>query len=533
MNRCLACLVVSLLVFSSPLLAVEFTKVEPVAPQKPIPDKAVAAFQQQYGEELKKAAASPEAVGELAAKIFAAVEKGGRDADFDGYALDQVLLLASPQQGRQQLAYAALRTQWKKGWRPEAGCIEKVMALGPRVLADLPAAERAKWLQDAWCKDAVDFASVALQARKYDQALAYLTAVSDAAKAGDLALPGKFTANFEGLEFVKKLNDQLGQYETDVKDGSATHPQAHIATAILALCKAQDPKTALAELKKASGQPAASELAAAMEAETKVFNKPELMLRTAAAMEALAGKAENVYFQILLWDAAAAKSDEAVKTEKLVANDKARATLLKERVNKKSADALAKLPMLVQYQFTGLPVRGHTGGAVFFGLSMADAQRVVYVVDHSGSMADTIQFVKAELMRSINSLAVNQPFAVYFYSSGPALFMKDALVEATPAGKKAAADFIKAVAPIGQTDPSDALRRAFALKPDVIFLLTDGEFEPKISGLIDQLNAGHKTKVNTFCFIYTSGEALLKQIASRNGGAYKFVDESDLTNLGK
>jgi hypothetical protein len=45
------------------------------------------------------------------------------------------------------------------------------------------------------------------------------------------------------------------------------------------------------------------------------------------------------------------------------------------------------------------------------------------------------------------------------------------------------------------------------------------------------MNAGGKTKVNTVGFLYRTGEAVLKQIATDNGGNYKFVSEADLAGL--
>ena len=50
---------------------------------------------------------------------------------------------------------------------------------------------------------------------------------------------------------------------------------------------------------------------------------------------------------------------------------------------------------------------------------------------------------------------------------------------------------------------------------------------------IRELNKDHSVKVNTIAFVSdadtdTAFMALLKQIATENGGVYKFVKESDL-----
>ena len=158
--------------------------------------------------------------------------------------------------------------------------------------------------------------------------------------------------------------------------------------------------------------------------------------------------------------------------------------------------------------------------------------QIVFVIDRSGSMTDSIMYVKYELRRYISRLRPSQKFHVIFYSSGPALEMPSRkLLPATVGNREMAFDFIDGIVPIGGTDPADALKAAFALKPDVIHFLSDGEFDRKVINQIDKLNAGKKTQVNTVCFIYTAGEFLLQEIAKRNNGAYRYVSEVDLDRI--
>ena len=189
--------------------------------------------------------------------------------------------------------------------------------------------------------------------------------------------------------------------------------------------------------------------------------------------------------------------------------------------------------------FGGMPGTG-TGrgggageGVNFFGTGGV-AKKVVFVVDHSGSMTDSIVYVKHELKRSIRSLRPNQSFWLTFYSSGPTLDLPTAghkLVPATEPNKAQAFDFIDTIIAIGQTDPSDSLKKAFECQPELIYILTDGEFDPAIAGLIEKLNPKKEVTVNTICFIYSEGEPLLKKIAAANNGSYKFVGEEDAHNL--
>ncbi|NIA21841.1 MAG: VWA domain-containing protein, partial [Anaerolineaceae bacterium] len=175
--------------------------------------------------------------------------------------------------------------------------------------------------------------------------------------------------------------------------------------------------------------------------------------------------------------------------------------------------------------------RGGGGGTNFFGVAGV-ARKIVFVVDRSGSMTDSIMYVKHELKRSIGVLKPNQQFFVIFYSSGPPQMMPvRKLLWATEANKQSAYEFIDNIVPIGQTDPDEALSEAFKLKPELVYLLTDGEFDKKTVGHIDRLNRGHKVTVNTICFIYSNGEAILMEIANKNDGTYKYVGEDDLQSL--
>jgi len=174
---------------------------------------------------------------------------------------------------------------------------------------------------------------------------------------------------------------------------------------------------------------------------------------------------------------------------------------------------------------------GSGRGSGFFGAG-GEARKIVYVVDRSGSMTDSIDYVKFELKRSIGELGEEKEFHVIFYSSGPPVEMPTRrLVNATDRNKQLAFEFIDGVIPQGETDPSKALERAFEVKPELIYLLTDGEFDKAIVGLVKRLNAGGQVTVHTIGFLYRMGEQVLKQIADENGGSYKFVSEKDLATL--
>jgi len=172
------------------------------------------------------------------------------------------------------------------------------------------------------------------------------------------------------------------------------------------------------------------------------------------------------------------------------------------------------------------------GGFFGAGGESDESAKIVYVVDRSGSMTDSIDFVKYELKRSIDELSEIKEFHVIFYSSGPPVEMPTRrLVNATERNKQLAFEFIDGVIAQGETDPSKALERAFDCRPELIYLLTDGEFDRAIIDQVKRLNVGGKVTVHTIGFLYKTGETVLKQIADDNHGNYKFVSESDLANL--
>jgi hypothetical protein len=173
-------------------------------------------------------------------------------------------------------------------------------------------------------------------------------------------------------------------------------------------------------------------------------------------------------------------------------------------------------------------------GPDFFGLGgqARGARVVVYVVDRSGSMLTTMDGVKKELRKSIGQLRRSQKFHLIFFNSGTPLENPPRRpVSSIKAHKREAFEFIERVNPVGGTDPRPAMRRAFALQPDVIYFLTDGEFNAVLSDLMEMLDRlNHKRKVRIFTIAYVSqeGAPALQRIAREHNGEYRFVSEDEI-----
>lgn len=182
----------------------------------------------------------------------------------------------------------------------------------------------------------------------------------------------------------------------------------------------------------------------------------------------------------------------------------------------------------------GLRTGSGQSGPSFFGVGgkARQARRIVYVVDRSGSMLELLHGVKKELKRSIKALRRTQRFHVIFYNAGePLENPPKKLISATSAGKADAFRFIdEEVQAAGSTDPLMAIKRAFAVKPDLIYFLSDGEIPmaSQLLNLLEQVNRDRSVRVFTIAYVDPHGAELLEKIAREHRGEYRYVSEHDL-----
>jgi len=180
----------------------------------------------------------------------------------------------------------------------------------------------------------------------------------------------------------------------------------------------------------------------------------------------------------------------------------------------------------------------------FYGLGGDNIHHVVYVVDRSGSMQETFDFVRDELLRDISEMSPTHEFHVIFFSGGQDDDLVEnkprRLVKATDRNKAEVAEFVKNIFVAGHTtNPIPALKRAFAVlssadrkpKGKVIYLLTDGEFADNQAVLdeLRKLNAGKSVMIHTILHEHQDPVAakILQTIAKEHSGKFKFVQEVD------
>lgn len=177
------------------------------------------------------------------------------------------------------------------------------------------------------------------------------------------------------------------------------------------------------------------------------------------------------------------------------------------------------------------------------------ADKIVYVVDFSGSIIVAVDDLKRELKRSIGQLNPSQSFnVIIFYSSGGGVdervqteSFRSKLEPATEDNRRAFFTWIDRKAPRGVTEPLEAMRRALALDPEAVFLFSDGFFDDSIVGEITRAN--RRTRAMVCCLVFdeqlledtsglapreTDGSRRLQRIAEANDGKFKIVTGKDL-----
>ena len=159
---------------------------------------------------------------------------------------------------------------------------------------------------------------------------------------------------------------------------------------------------------------------------------------------------------------------------------------------------------------------------------------VVFVLDTSGSMSgQKIEQAKKALAFCVNNLNDNDRFELVRFSTDvDPLF--DKLVEASPANRSKAENFIKDLEASGSTAIDDALRKALSIRPTdsdrpfVIIFLTDGmptigvTDESQILANVKQNDSGH-TRI--FCFGIGSdvNTHLLDKLTEQSRGYSQYV----------
>lgn len=171
-------------------------------------------------------------------------------------------------------------------------------------------------------------------------------------------------------------------------------------------------------------------------------------------------------------------------------------------------------------------------------IGTSDTDKIIFLVDASGTWPMKLASPKNELQKAIGSLRPTQAFNFIFFQNNNEKFAaldKTKLLNADPENKRQAYRFLDDVNAPGSADPAPAIMLAFQQHPQIIYLITDGDFPPDkaFRERVAKLNKDHAVKINTVAFVATGDTdvehlKLLEAIAKDNGGTYKHVAEEEL-----
>ena len=168
-----------------------------------------------------------------------------------------------------------------------------------------------------------------------------------------------------------------------------------------------------------------------------------------------------------------------------------------------------------------------TAKPAFFG-SKVTAVDYVFVIDNSNSMTKgRFETALNELLIAVNQLTAKQRFYVIFYSDTayPLFHPRPAegLINATTRNKQRLRAWLETVQLCLKTNGKEAISAAFALKPDVIFVLGDGAFTDKASNFF-AARPQKQIPLHTLGMEVKESDAVaFKKLAKSNGGTYKDV----------
>ena len=163
----------------------------------------------------------------------------------------------------------------------------------------------------------------------------------------------------------------------------------------------------------------------------------------------------------------------------------------------------------------------------FFGRRVS-AVNYVFVIDNSNSMTKgRFETALNELLIAVNQLTAKQRFYVIFYSDTayPLFYPKPAtgLVPATSRNKELLRSWLNTVQLCLKTNGKEAIAAAFALNPDVIFVLGDGAFTDGASSFF-AARPQKKIPLHTLGMEVKPKDSIaFQKLAKANGGTYKDV----------
>jgi len=205
-----------------------------------------------------------------------------------------------------------------------------------------------------------------------------------------------------------------------------------------------------------------------------------------------------------------------------------------------SLDEFGEMGSLFGDDGNGLSGFGEGLGAAattsLFG-TQVEANRVLFVVDNSGGMRrGELEMLIEELLRSVAAMSPKQQFYVLFYSDTvyPLFYPQPAteFVRATPENKERLQQWLGSVEFCIGNAVDQVIEAATRIRPEVVYLLTDGELQTTKTGWKFKLLLGGTDRefaIHTIG-LGTGNDTVaadqLQQVADANRGTFRAVEIS-------
>jgi len=177
--------------------------------------------------------------------------------------------------------------------------------------------------------------------------------------------------------------------------------------------------------------------------------------------------------------------------------------------------------------------RGFTPGSTGVGRSQTTffgnkakqgAESIIFIIDASttmGQIGGRFERALTELRASVEKLSAGHRFNIIFFDEKP-LKWQEHMTVASPENKRAALEFVETMRDFkgSGTLPVPPMKEAMKDNPEVIFLLTDGDFLSDDSAELLAMSKEKKIRVYPIGFGEKVNEPLLQKLADQSGGRY-------------
>jgi hypothetical protein len=160
-------------------------------------------------------------------------------------------------------------------------------------------------------------------------------------------------------------------------------------------------------------------------------------------------------------------------------------------------------------------------GPAFFGRLPIGGRSVALCIDASGSVRERFEFVRRGLDVTLGSLSPRQKYVLLLSDEhGVKVAPPGDLEQAFQTNVRQTGKWLEGILPRGAPDLTAALKRAYELGPEEIFLATDRYFSRHEQKDFLKLVEEHDVPINTVGLFRVAADDLMRQIAEKTGGRF-------------